>query len=483
MSENEKRLTWYNLALMAFVSVWGFGNVVNGYASQGMQVVVSWVLMFAFYFVPYTLMVGEMGSTFKDSTGGVSSWIGSTIGRKMAYFAGWTYWVVHIPYLAQKPQGVLIALGWAVKQDGTLIKSMSPLLVQSISLVIFLLFLWVSSRGVNSLKKIGAVAGTSMFVMSLLYILLVIAAPALTNAQTFSIKFSWDAFMPNFDFAYLTTLSILVFAVGGCEKIAPYVNSMKDPSKGFPKGMIALAIMVASTALLGTFAMGMMFDPNNIPKDLMMNGAYYAFAKLGAYYGVGNLFLIIYALANLCCQVSALAFSIDAPLRVLLGNADREFIPDGLTKVTKNGTYINGYIMTAVLVGILIIVPAFGIGNMNELFTWLLRLNAVVMPLRYLWVFLAYMALKKASGKFTSTYKFTKNDTVGFVFGLWCFVFTAFACIMGMFPKGVETFSKEWIFQISLNIGTPFVLIGLGLILPMIAKKNNKNINKSGMSA
>ena len=35
---------------------------------------------------------------------------------------------------------------------------------------------------------------------------------------------------------YFTSLSILVFAVGGCEKISPYVNKVKDPSKRFSKG-------------------------------------------------------------------------------------------------------------------------------------------------------------------------------------------------------------------------------------------------------
>ena len=63
---------------------------------------------------------------------------------------------------------------------------------------------------------------------------------------------------------YFTSLSILVFAVGGCEKISPYVNKVKDPSKGFPKGMIALAVMVMVCAILGTIAMGKMFDPTII---------------------------------------------------------------------------------------------------------------------------------------------------------------------------------------------------------------------------
>lgn len=474
-SNDGKKLMWYNLGLMAFVSVWGFANIVNNFATQGLTVVTSWILIIALYFVPYALMVGELGSTFKDSKGGVSSWIGKTMGPTLAYLAGWTYWVVHIPYLAQKPQGVIISLGWAIFQDGSTINNMNPLIMQGLCLLIFLFFVWISSRGVNSLGKIGTVAGTAMFVMSLLYVVLVLTAPAMrgTHIATPNMT-SISTYIPKFDFTYFTTIAMLVFAVGGAEKISPYVNNMKDPVKGFPKGMIALAVMVAVTALLGSVAMGMMFDANNIPDDLMMNGAYYAFKELGNYYGIGNAFLILYALANFAAQISALAFSIDAPLKVLLSDTDARYVPKALTKTNKHGAPINGYIMTTILVGILIVVPALGIGDVNALFTWLLKLNAVVMPMRYLWVFLAYIMLRKAiKGKFKSDYKFVKNDKFAMIIGAWCFIFTAFACILGMFPTNVPAFSKEWIFLVGMNVGTPFVLIGLGLILPKIAKKTN----------
>ncbi|EZC89559.1 hypothetical protein BY87_13650 [Escherichia coli O157:H7 str. K5467] len=62
----EKQLRWYNIALMSFITVWGFGNVVNNYANQGLVVVFSWVFIFALYFTPYALIVGQLGSTFKD---------------------------------------------------------------------------------------------------------------------------------------------------------------------------------------------------------------------------------------------------------------------------------------------------------------------------------------------------------------------------------------------------------------------------------
>lgn len=473
---NEKKLRWYNIALIAFVSVWGLGNVVNNYANQGLTVVVSWILIMLLYFVPYALSVGQLGSTFKDSNGGVSSWIKETTTSRLAYYAAWTYWVVHIPYLAQKPQGILVALSWLFKGNGQFVNTVSSFWVSLICFFIFLFFLWLASLGLTTLKRIGSIAGIAMFVMSILFILLAVTAPALAHIQTATANMSSiKTYIPKFNFTYFTTISMLVFAVGGAEKISPYVNNTKNPAKEFPKGMLFLAGMVALCALLGSIAMGIIFDARHIPKDLMVNGAYEAFMQLGAYYHVGDLFMILYAVANTLAQISALAFSIDAPLKILLGDADSHYIPEKLSKVNKKGAPINGYLLTGVLVSFLILFPSLGIGNMNELFQWLLNLNSVVMPLRYLWVFLAYMMLNKKIKEFNSEYKFVKNPVVGFVIGLWCFVFTAFACILGMIPKlNYQENSSSWWFQFGLNIFVPIILILLGLILPVVARRKNK---------
>ena len=117
-NQNEKKILWYNLAFMAFSTVWGFGNVINGFSEYGgLKAIVSWVILFALYFIPYALMVGELGSAFKNEGGGVSSWIHQTIGPGMAYMAGWTYWVVHMPYISQKPNASVIAASWALFRD------------------------------------------------------------------------------------------------------------------------------------------------------------------------------------------------------------------------------------------------------------------------------------------------------------------------------------------------------------------------------
>ena len=462
----EKKIFWYSLAFMAFSAVWGFGNVINGFSEYGgLKAIVSWIIIFAVYFIPYALMVGELGSAFRDAGGGVSSWIHETIGPKMAYYAGWTYWVVHMPYISQKPSSAVIAASWAIFQDNRA-SAMDTTLLQVICLVIFLAALDLSGRGVGVLKRLATAAGSAMFFMSMLFVAMMLAAPALTEGDFVEIRWSAGTFMPSFDASFLMGLSILVFAVGGCEKISPYVNKMKDPARDFSRGMIALAVMVAVTAVLGTIALGMMFDSEHIPGDLMTNGAYYAFARLGEYYHAGNFFVIAYALTNLVGQFSVMVLSIDAPLRMLLESADRTYIPERLLKKNEKGVYVNGQKLIGVIASVLIVVPAFGIRNVDALVRWLVKVNSVCMPLRYLWVFAAYIALKRGGEKFPAVYRFVRNKEIGIAIGLWCFVFTAFACLTGIYSEDP--------FQLVLNIVTPVVLVGLGFIMPMIANRERR---------
>ena len=51
--KDDKKILWHTLAFMAFSTVWGFGNVINGFSEYGgLKAIVSWILIFAIYFVP-----------------------------------------------------------------------------------------------------------------------------------------------------------------------------------------------------------------------------------------------------------------------------------------------------------------------------------------------------------------------------------------------------------------------------------------------
>ncbi len=461
----KKKFNWYNLALMGFTTVWSFGNIINGFANfNGVGVSLFWFVVLLLYFVPYSLMVGELGATFSKESGGVSLWIDKTSGKKLAYFAGWTYFVVHLPYISQKPSSIMIAASWAIFGK-SYVSEMSITFVQLAGLAIFLVALFLASKGLSFLKKIASVAGFAIFVMSLLYIVMMILAPAIPGTNTVTVSLA-DC-KPNLSLETFLNISVLIFAVGGCEKISPYVNKLDKPEKDFPRGMIVLAIMVVICAMLGTFAMGMMFDSNNIPEDLMANGAYYAFQKLDDYYHLGNLLLIIYSISVLASQVAVIILSIDAPLNMLLGNADKENIPEWFYKQNKHGAYVNGMKIVGIIVSILILLPILGINDLNQLVKWLVKLNSICMPLRYLWVFFAYIMLKRKEGQFgKADYIFVKSKALGITLGLWCFIITAVSCIIGMYSENK--------FELIMNVVTPVILVLSGFLLPWITKKKSK---------
>lgn len=472
-SDNNNKLLWYNVALLGFVGVWGFGNVVNNYANQGLEVIFSWIFMMIFYFLPYILMVGELGSAFSNASSGVSSWIKDTSNAKLAYLAAWTYWVVHIPYIAQKPQSGLVAINWGLTMNPSFIDNMNVLLLQFLIWAIFIGFVFLASRGLKSLKILGSIAGCIIFVMGILYVILGVSAVIFLDTPIATQNITMNTFIPHINFQYLTTISMLVFAVGGIEKLSPYVKETENAGKNFPKAMIAVAIMVIVSAIAGSFTMGAMFDSNNIPDDLKLNGQYYAFQMLGQWWGLGNVFARIYALANAAGQFTALFIAIDAPLKILVLDSDNRYVPKALTKVNENGAPVNGYKMMAVLVSILIFIPVLGFGDTNAIYNWLLDLNSIVMPMRYLWVFLAYFLLKKHFENYSPEYVFMKNKSIGQGLAIWCFAFTTFACVLGMAP---ETAAGEsgYYFELIINVLSPIIFIALGFLLPIIAKRTNK---------
>ena len=51
--KDDKKILWHTLAFMAFSTVWGFGNVINGFSEYGgLKAIVSWILYLPFILCP-----------------------------------------------------------------------------------------------------------------------------------------------------------------------------------------------------------------------------------------------------------------------------------------------------------------------------------------------------------------------------------------------------------------------------------------------
>ena len=468
-----KAITWPVLTLMALCTVIGLDDIMYNFQNQGMPVITSWIIMCLLYVTPYSLMVGQLGSTFSEEGGGLSSWVRGTDGEFLGYFTAWTYWAASIPYAVDSANEIIVDLGWALTGSKGFQDKIPTTMFAALTFVVFIVFIIVEHHFANSMEFLSSIGGGLMVIMTVLFVFLAFVGLAKSGGHMATQPFTWHTIIPKFDLHYWSTVGMLIYAMNGCELVAPYVTKMKKPKSDFPKAMITLAIMTAFLTILGSFALGIYFDAYHIPNDLKMNGAYYVFDMVGKQFGMGKFLLYLWAWTSLLFNCALVAVLLDAMTRRLISDTGDKYMPKFLRKKDKNGLPINGYILTVALSSFIMILGIF-LPDMNDIFNWLLNLNSIVSPGVTCWIFYSFMRVRKNSKKYPSKYVYIKNDKLAWLVGLALLVVTAVATILGFAPQDVKHGSGLWWYELIINIVAVIVLIGLGAILPGIRRREEE---------
>ncbi|KRL63369.1 APC family amino acid-polyamine-organocation transporter [Lactobacillus psittaci DSM 15354] len=462
------------IALMDFVTVIGFDDIIYNFQNQGLQVIGDWILLLILFVIPYELIVGHLGSTFPNEGGGLTSWIRHTSGDKMGYITAWSYWVISLPYLVDVANSTVVALGWLVNGNNSMQDKMSNQMFALLTALIFVVFIFCQHRFANSLQILSILGGGAMFVVTILYVIMTVVYLG-KGGQVHTQPFNIGSFIPKFDMKFLMSLGLLIFAMNGSEFIAPYVNEMKDGKHDFPKAMYLLAVMTGFLTIFGSFALGVFFNAHHLPSDLKMNGSYYAFQAMGNEFGMGKLFLYIFIITQALYMLAQLAVLVDGGARIFLSDTAKNYLPRFLTKTDKNGLPINGYWLTTFICTVILVLSAT-LPTMNDIFNQLLNLNGIISPYVTSLLFWAFIKVRMKPEKFQSEYTFIKNRTFALIVGWWCFILTIVAATFSIIPIDAQAFSDKWWHMLILNIVEPAFMIILGIILPLIAKwERNKN--------
>lgn len=473
LNPDKKYISWQTMFLMALCTVIGIDDIMYNFQNQGMSVVFSWIVMCVFYVLPYSLMVGQLGSVFNSEGGGLSSWVRGTDGEFLGYFTAWTYWAASIPYAVDSANEVIVDIGWAFTGSEKFQHSISNSMFAILTFVTFIVFIIVENRFSHSMEILSTIGGGMMVIMEFVMVILAFVGLAKSGGHMATQPFTWKTIIPKFDWHYFSTIAMLIYAMNGCELVAPYVTKMKDPKRDFPKSMMMLAAVTAFVTIFGSFALGIYFNAYHIPNDLKMNGAYYVFDMIGQQYGIGHTLLFIWAWTSLFFNCAMLAVLLDAMTRMLISDTGKRYMPSFLRKTDKNGLPINGYILTVSLSAFIMLLGIF-LPDMNDIFNWLLNLNSIVSPGVTCWIFYSFMRIRRDSQKFPSDYVFIKNDKIAYAVGFILLAVTAIATLMGITPQDVPEGSSTWWYELIINIVAVVVLVGLGTILPSIRRREIK---------
>lgn len=474
--QKPKYMSWQILGLLTFVTVIGFENILYPFQNQGLSVIFSWIFLLIAYIAPYGMISAQIGTTFTESGGGLATWVRHTTNDTLGYVVSWMYWSSTLPYLIDVANAIIVSLSWLILGDNTLHRYMSPLWFGIFTFIVILIFIALENVFSQTMEIMSLIGGSAMFIMGMLFVIMAIAGIA-KGYHPASDLFNLSAYKPHFSTHYFSTTGLLIFATSGAELGATYIQQVRNPKKEFPKSMWMLVIMTGFLVVFGSFALGVYFDANHLPNDLKMNGAFYAFQYMGQQWGVGKLFLYMYAATQLIFMLAQLAILIDAASRVLSADTAVKYMPKWLLKKNRLGRPINSYALTSGICLFLILLSGT-LPDINTIFNWLLNLNGIVSPYKTAWVFVAFLALRAQQDKFNSGFVFIRNKTLAMIVGGWCFAFTFVCATMGFIPQEVRFGTPGFNHQLWLNIISVIVLFGLGFVLPLIAKYTNKEENE-----
>lgn len=80
------------------ISAMLFIDQLTANASFGYAAIPTFLLLFAVYIIPYSLIVSELATTYPDE-GGIYAWVSRAFGAKLAANVSWWYWINQMLYL------------------------------------------------------------------------------------------------------------------------------------------------------------------------------------------------------------------------------------------------------------------------------------------------------------------------------------------------------------------------------------------------
>lgn len=263
MSHSLKKMTLTGLILMIFTSVFGFANSPSAFYLMGYSATPFYIVSALFFFIPFALMMAEMGSAYRKEEGGIYSWMNNSIGPRYAFIGTFMWFSSYVVWMVSTAAKVWVPFStFLFGADKTQIWSLAGL--SSTQVVGILAVCWmvvvtlVASKGINKIARITAVGGISVMCLNLVLLLASIAILYL-NGGHFAQEVNFVS-SPNPGYqSGLAMLSFVVFAIfayGGIEAVGGLVDKTENPEKNFAKGIIFAAIVISIGYSLAIFLWG-----------------------------------------------------------------------------------------------------------------------------------------------------------------------------------------------------------------------------------
>ncbi|MFC6169144.1 glutamate/gamma-aminobutyrate family transporter YjeM [Loigolactobacillus jiayinensis] len=423
MAQTKKstKLTLSALILMIFTSVFGFTNIPRAFYLMGYASIFWYIIAAVTFFIPFAFMLAEYGAAFKDYKGGIYSWMANSLNPKFAFIGTFMWYASYIVWMVNVGSGIWIPLSNAIfgvdkTQQWSLFGLNGVQTLGVLAILWVLLITFVSSKGLDSIKRITSIGGTAVALINIILLIGGLFVLFLNGhmAEPLSVKALFVS--PNQDFtAMIAVFSFLVYAIfayGGLEVVGGLVDETENAAVTFPRGITISAIIIAAGYAIGIFIMGAFTNWNfaftkfGSAQVTLGNVAYIAMNNMGYQIGhalylseaasiqVGQWISRYMGLSMFLALSGAFFTLIFSPLKQLIEGTPKVIWPRKLT-VIKNGVPINAMRIQAAIVIVIIFAVSFGGRGAKAFFDILVSMTNVSMTLPYMFIAFAFLGFKK----------------------------------------------------------------------------------------
>ena len=416
MNQSLKKMSLTGLILMIFTSVFGFANSPSAFYLMGYSAAPFYILSALFFFIPFALMMAEMGSAYRKEEGGIYSWMNNSVGPRFAFIGTFMWFSSYVVWMVSTAAKVWVPFStFLCGSDQTQVWSFAGLTpTQAVGILAvcwMLLVTFVASRGINKIAKITAVGGSSVMCLNLVLLVVSITILAL-NGGNFAEPVNFVA-SPNPGYqSGLAMLSFVVFAIfayGGIEAVGGLVDKTENPEKNFAKGIIFAAIVISIGYALAIVLWGVSTNWQAVLSNRttnLGNITYVLMHSLGETLGhalglspeattsLGVWFARITGLSMFLAYTGAFFTLIYSPLKAIVQGTPKALWPTPVTRLNASGMPVTAMWAQCGLVCLFILLVSFGGDTASAFYNKLTLMANVSMTLPYLFLALAFPFFK-----------------------------------------------------------------------------------------
>lgn len=446
------RVGTYALLTMTVAAVFNFRNVINNSVSIGLASAPAFFFATLLYFLPYTLIIAEFVVLNKDSESGDYRWIKTSLGGRWAFLGAFSYWFVNLFYFASLLPIILVYASYTFWGQE---RVFSQTAITIISIAIFGVATWVSTKGAAWIGNVTNVGATLVMAMSLAFVIL--TAGALLGGLEPATPITVGAMAPDMSsfatmWAFFGTLAWIIQGVGGAESVGVYINDLRGGVKAFIRTIVSAGLMIGLLYAVASLLMTVFVPAGELTYS---DGIFQTMGGLGAHLGLSSgLVNRVVGLVMLAATLGSLLMWTATPVKIFFSEIPGGIFGKKIVELNENGVPWRAAWLQFLIVVPILIIPALGSDSIDGLLQIVINMTAATALIPPLFIYLAYFFFRKNYDAVPRDFR-VGSRTFGMGMAAFMMVIFAFVFVTGTLPYGQEV----WL-TLVYNIGGVVIFIG-----------------------